>query len=126
MSRNDRGRPDGERRPRLQTNERRRRPPRTPGERDPRRRTADELLPRLDRPANACSAELRAVLRSLERRLADAESKLEALEAASDARREDATNSEALRACRMCGRVCVRYGIDERCPYCEEGRLRPL
>ncbi|WP_433634508.1 hypothetical protein [Halomicrococcus sp. NG-SE-24] len=126
MSRNDRGGPDGERRPRLETNERWRRPPETPGEREPRRRTADESVPRFDRPADPSPAELRAVLRSLERRLADAESKLEALEAAIDARREDTTNSEALRACRMCGRVCVRYGVDERCPYCDKGRLRPL
>ena len=66
------------------------------------------------------------MLRSLERRLANAESKIEALEAANNAHRKAATDRETLQACRMCGRVCVRHGIDERCPYCDKGRLQPL
>ena len=92
----------------------------SPDDRDSR--TTDQRRPRLarDRPSRRSRAELRAQLAALRRRLEAAESRLETLEATT------VDSDGSLRACTTCGRVCVRHGFDDRCPYCRKGELRSL
>ncbi len=85
-------------------------------------RTTVERRPRLGRDPqrSASRAELRAEVRALRSRLADAEKRLETLEATA------VDGNQNLKTCTTCGRVCIHHGVENTCPYCERGQLREL
>ncbi|WP_458209499.1 hypothetical protein [Haladaptatus sp. NG-SE-30] len=81
--------------------------------------------PRIDPPKHRVDqnqlrafVHLRSELDRLRQHIAEAEARLESLEA--ECRRRE----RAIRACSMCGRVSTRPGVDAECPYCKNGRLK--
>ncbi|MGA9401132.1 hypothetical protein [Haladaptatus sp.] len=86
----------GSRRPRIEAS-------------DPQHETEQRLYERLH-----------AEIASLHRRLAETQRRVATLEA------ERERWQRVLRACSMCGRVSTRPEPDDRCPYCQTGRLHRL
>ncbi|WP_458186739.1 hypothetical protein [Haladaptatus sp. NG-WS-4] len=92
-----------------------------------RGRLSKSRQPRIDPPRERVErnrmqafVQLRAELDTLRQHIAEAEARLAALE--DECRRRE----KRIRACSMCGRLSTRPGPDAECPYCKNGRLKPV